>query len=119
MSIEKILKEAVKAIDDKKAKDIAVLNVEGVSSVTDRFVICTGNSTTQTKAIADGIEKELKDKLGIFALRTEGYQQGHWILLDYNTVVIHIFMPEEREFYDLERLWGDTKSVNIDEILGE
>ena len=115
----KILKAIVKSINDKKAEDIVILDVEGLSTFADYFVICTGRSNTQVKAIADGIEKDLKEKQNQFALRKEGYQQGHWILLDYNNIIIHVFLHEDREFYDLERLWGDARKIKKETILGE
>ncbi|SMB80285.1 ribosome-associated protein [Desulfonispora thiosulfatigenes DSM 11270] len=114
-----VLKQIIKSIDDKKAQDIVALDVQGISTFADYFVICTGSSNTQVKAIADNIEKELKEKSNLYAMRKEGYQQGHWVLLDYNNIIVHVFLPDDREFYDLERLWGDAKRLEIETILGE
>ncbi|VBB06800.1 ribosomal silencing factor during starvation [Lucifera butyrica] len=97
------------AADDKKARDIVILDMQGISSVTDFFVICSANSTTQVAAIADNIEEKLSEK-GINPLHKEGYREAHWILLDYGTCVVHIFIEEDRNFYNLERLWGDAQS---------
>jgi len=99
---------ACKAIDDKKGRKIVLLELNGISLLTDYFIICNGNSRTQTQAIADNVEKEMK-QVGLYQPRREGYAEGRWILLDYGTVIIHIFQEEEREFYHLERLWGDAK----------
>ncbi|MGI6144525.1 MAG: ribosome silencing factor [Peptococcia bacterium] len=99
---------ACKAIDDKKGQKIILLELNGISLLTDFFIICSGNSRTQTQAIADNVEKEMKEA-GLFLNRREGYAEGRWILLDYGTVIIHIFQEEEREFYNLERLWGDAQ----------
>ena len=97
------------AASDKKARDIIILDMDGVSMVTDYFVICTANSTTQAQAIADNIEEKLEMQ-GIKPLRKEGYREARWILLDYGTCVAHVFVEDERNFYSLERLWGDAKS---------
>jgi ribosome-associated protein len=98
---------ACKAIDDKKGKDITILKLEGISLITDYFVICNGNSRTQTQAISDNLEEEL-GKAGFTTGRREGYAEGRWILLDYGSLIVHIFQNEERQFYNLERLWGDA-----------
>lgn len=104
------LSEAVaKAASDKKAKDITILDMQNISMVTDYFIICSANSTTQTQAIADNIEEKLEEA-GVKLLHKEGYREGRWILLDYGTCVVHIFVEEDRNFYNLERLWGDAKS---------
>ncbi|NLW24605.1 MAG: ribosome silencing factor [Clostridia bacterium] len=118
MDLEKIVETIVKAAEDKKARDIKVLDLRKLSSVTDYFIICTGNSATQNKAIADNIEEKLAEA-GVYLLRSEGYQLGSWILLDYGDAVVHIFKPEEREFYSLERLWGDAREVEVASLLGE
>lgn len=102
-----LVKKIVAAVEDKKARDISVLDLNQVSLVADYFVICTGNSSIQAKAICDNIE----DELGQAPLRKEGYKDANWILLDYNYVVVHIFQEETRNFYDLERLWGDARQV--------
>lgn len=100
---------------EKKAKQIIVIDLDGVSSISDFFVLMSGESDTQIKAIADHISKELK-RQKIKAYHSEGYKSLRWVLLDYVDVVVHIFRPEAREFYGLERLWGDAK---IDFIMDE
>lgn len=108
---KKLAEKIVVAAEDKKARNIRILDVEGISMVTDSFVICSANSNVQVKAIADNIEKELA-KEGINMLHKEGYREGRWILMDYGTSIVHIFVEEEREFYNLESLWGTDKPVH-------
>lgn len=108
---ENVVEKIVVAAEDKKANDVRVLDVEGISMVTDAFVICSANSDTQVKAIADNIEKELA-KDGIKMLHQEGYREGHWILMDFGTCIVHVFTEEERSFYNLERLWGNQHPVH-------
>ncbi len=97
-----------KAVSDKKARDIVTMDMQGLMSSTDYFVICSANTATQVRAIADNIEEEL-DKAGVSFLHKEGYREGEWVLLDYGDVVAHVFRQESREYYALERLWGDAK----------
>ncbi len=103
---------AVRAAEEKKALDIKVLDLTGVSSFTDFFVICTGNSNKQTQAISDEVAYRLKRE-GELPLSVEGYSQGEWILTDYADLVIHVLTPKARAFYDLERLWREGKEVQI------
>lgn len=100
-----------KAASDKKARDIIIMDLQGISPVTDYFVICSANSTTQVQAIADNILEKL-DEQGLRLLRKEGYREARWVLLDYGNCVAHIFVEEDRVFYNLERLWGDAKQVS-------
>jgi ribosome-associated protein len=93
---------------DKKAKQIIVMDLNGMTGIADYFVLMSGDSDTQIKAIADHILKELKG-LDIRVYHREGYDSLRWVLLDYVDVVVHVFKPETREFYGLERLWGDAK----------
>lgn len=93
---------------DKKAADLVALEVGEVLGYTDYFVICTGNTDRQTKAIHDGINEGLKKDHGMLPRRVEGIGEAKWILMDYLDVVVHIFTPETREFYGLERLWGEV-----------
>lgn len=101
---------AAKFADDKKAFDIVVLDISKISIVADYFVIASANSSTQVKAIADNIEEKLQEA-GHEVLRREGIREGRWVLLDYGDVVVHIFQEEERQYYGLERLWGDARIV--------
>lgn len=118
MEIIKLVEQIVNAADDKKAHDIKILDLREVSSVTDYFVICTGSTAIQTKAIADNIEERLEKQHNLRLLRREGYQAGTWILLDYGSVVVHIFKPEERDFYNIERLWGDAQILETSSFIG-
>ena len=100
---------AAEAASNKKAHNIVILDLRGISTVTDSFMICSANSTTQVQAIADHIEEELT-KQGMKALRREGYRDAQWILLDYGSCIAHVFVEEDRRFYDLERLWSEAPS---------
>ena len=106
------LEGAVHAARGRKALDLRVLNLEGVSSFTDFFLICSGTSTRHTQAICDAVIEELK-KRGAKPAHVEGYSQAEWILVDYLDFVVHIFLERAREFYDLERLWKKAARVNI------
>ena len=97
---------------DHKAIDLVILSIQNLSSFTDYFVICSGNSDRQVQAIASHIEDTLA-AIGIAPLGTEGKRQGHWVLLDYGEVVVHIFYHPVREFYDLERLWVDAQKIDL------
>ncbi len=101
--------KAAEAASNKKARNIVILDLRGISTVTDSFMICSANSTTQVQAIADHIEEELT-KQGMKALRREGYRDAQWILLDYGSCIAHVFVEEDRRFYDLERLWNEAPS---------
>jgi ribosome-associated protein len=100
---------------DKKAIDIRVIDLRGIVSYTDFFVICSGNTERQAKAIHDGIYEELKNRSAerLLPRRTEGDREARWILLDYWDVVVHIFTPEAREYYRLENLWGEAPARSV------
>jgi ribosome-associated protein len=100
----------VEAASDKKAEDILVLNISEVSTIADLFVICSARGERQAQAIADGIVEKAK-AAGQPPFGVEGYTSGRWILIDLSDVVVHVFVPEERELYRLERLWGDAPVV--------
>ena len=105
----KELAEAIaEAASSKKAHDIVLMKMEGLTVATDYVVVCSANSTTQTRAIADAVEEKL-DEAGVSFSHKEGYREGEWVLLDYGDVVAHVFMQEAREYYALEQLWGDAK----------
>jgi ribosome-associated protein len=105
---DQLVHEIAELAADKKALDIAQLDMRGVVDYTDYLLICSGASDRQVKAIADGIRFGLKDAEGVGPQRVEGLAQARWVLLDYLDVVVHIFVPEVREFYGLERLWGEV-----------
>ena len=107
-----IAKIIIKTLDDKKAQDIKLLRTRDVTILADYFVICTAGSTVQLKALSDEIEIKLKEN-GETPRRKEGHRSGGWILIDFACVVVHLFMQEARDFYALERLWGDAEEVDI------
>lgn len=115
ITVEQMLKIAYDAIDDKKGEQIAVLNIGKISSLCDYFVIASASSQRQVKAIADNVEDEFT-KLGIEARGKEGMSEQRWILLDYGDIMVHVFYNEDREFYNLERLWKDAPYVDIDNL---
>jgi ribosome-associated protein len=98
---------------DKKAADIRVLDLRNVVSYTDYFVVCSGNTERQTKAIHDAVHLELKDSERLLPRRVEGDREARWILMDYLDCVVHIFTPEAREFYRLEQLWGEAPQRSV------
>ena len=103
---------AVRAAESKKAHSIRVLDLTGVSSFTDCFIICTGDNQRQIQAISDEIGIKLKEA-GELPLSLEGYNQADWILADYGDFIVHVFSPKARDYYDLERLWRTAKNVEI------
>ncbi len=106
---------AAKAADSKKATDILVQDLRGLSSVTDYFVIVTAANNRQVDAIIDEIRKDIREASGLSPLSTEGMGQGTWALLDYGGVVVHVFQPEARSYYRLEELWNDAPVVDLKE----
>ena len=107
-SSEELLDKIVALAQDKKAQDIISLKLNGLTLIADYFIIMTASNIRQAQALSDHIYEELKEH-DFQALRVEGYQEGQWILLDYGSVVVHVFQEQERAFYDLERLWGDAE----------
>ena len=108
MEGEKLIAEITRYAADKKAIDVVELDLRGVLGYTDYFLVCSGNTGRQAKAIHDGIMEGLKREHGVTPRRVEGSAQTGWILMDYLDVVVHIFTPETRDFYRLERLWGEA-----------
>jgi ribosome-associated protein len=106
------VKLAVSAAQDKQAVDLTVLDLRNETAFTDFFIVCTGANTRQVQAIADNIEASLRTA-GQKPALVEGYQRGEWILLDYFTFIVHIFLPNRRTFYGLERLWGGAEPIEI------
>ena len=105
-----------KALDEKKGMDIKLLKIDRVSSLADYFLICTGTSNTHVKTLCDYAEYTL-EQLGETMLGREGHRGNSWELLDYGTIVVHVFTQEAREFYGLERLWADAEQVDLSNIL--
>lgn len=98
---------------DRKALDIVCLDVRGMIGYSDYFVICTGRTDRQTKAIHDAIHQGMKSRYGLLPRRVEGLSQAHWILMDYLDVVVHVFTPETRDYYRLEQLWGEAPALAV------
>ena len=111
-TLDPALRLAVEATRDKKALDIVVLDLRGLASFTDYFLIATGGSHRQIAAIADEIEETLREAKRKPS-HIEGYPRGDWILMDYVDFVVHVFTPQSRSYYDLERLWGDAKRLAV------
>ncbi|MBS8264981.1 ribosome silencing factor [Mesobacillus boroniphilus] len=112
MSERELLMTAVKAADDKRAEDIMVLNMKGISLIADYFIICHGNSDKQVQAIAREIREKAEEQ-GHNLKRMEGFDEARWVLIDIGDVVVHVFHKEERSYYNLERLWGDAPIENV------
>jgi len=106
---------AARAALDKQALDVAILDVHDLIVITDFFVICTGSTDRQVRTVVEEVENALRERHSIKPVRREGDVEAHWVLLDYVDIVVHVFAPEEREYYDLERLWRDAPRVNLHE----
>ena len=105
--------QVAKAAEDKKAQDITLLKVSDVSYLADYFVIVTGFSRTQLNAIAESIEKQIEEKFDLQPIRVSGKREGNWVVQDYGDVIVHSFLPEEREYYNLEAFWGHADRVEF------
>jgi ribosome-associated protein len=103
----------VRAAESKKATDIRILDLTGITSFADFFVICSGNNQRQVQAISDEVGLQLKQQAGELPLSVEGYIQAEWVLADYGDLLVHIFSLKAREYYGLERLWRSAKTVEI------
>jgi ribosome-associated protein len=107
---------AVKALDDKKALNLTMLEVRGVTTLAEYMILATGTSDTHLRALCDEVEKKMEEA-GEKVWHREGYRGDTWIVMDFSGVMVHVFTQEQRKFYDLERLWGDAPMVDLDEIL--
>ena len=107
---KELVKLAVKALEDKKASDISVIDITGLSVVADYFIIASGENVRQTAALYDNVQ-EVLGRAGFEMRQSEGKTSANWILMDYNDVIIHIFDKENRLFYDIERIWKDGKKI--------
>ena len=105
-----------RTLDSKKGEDIKVLKTEDLTTLCDYFVLCTATSNTQIKAMSDACEEEM-EKRGEPAHHIEGHREGTWLLMDFSSVVVHVFTDEARKYYDLERLWADAQEVSLTEEL--
>ena len=118
LSTKEIAYAVTKALDEKKGVDIKLLKIDKVSSLADYFVICTGNVNTHVKTLCDYAEYTL-EQLGEPLLGREGHRGNSWELLDYGSVVVHVFTEEAREYYALERLWADAEVIDLKDIITE
>lgn len=116
MESKELMESIVQILDTKKADDIRAIRIGDLTIIADYFVIAAGTSNTQVKMLADEVEYQLSQK-GIKPHSTEGYRSENWIVLDYSDVVVHVFLRETREFYNLERLWSDGEQVDISHLL--
>ncbi len=116
METAQMLDVAVKTLYKKKAHDIQILKVDDVTIMADYFVICTGMSNTQIKALANEVEFELS-KTGVEPLHTEGYGSNEWVLLDYGSIIVHVFYKSARDYYKLERLWADGTELALTDFI--
>jgi ribosome-associated protein len=113
LKTEKLLETIVSAAEDKKAGDISILKVSDICYLTDYFIILTGYSTTQVRAIGDEIEAAMELEWQQSPRQVEGKAEGSWILMDYGDIIVHIFLPKEREFYNLEAFWGHAQRIPL------
>ena len=116
MTSKELAKLACDALDDKKALEIKVINIENVSTLADYFIIASGNNLNQVQAIVDNVEEQL-GRAGYEPKQVEGTRGSNWILMDYGDVIIHVFDEENRLFYDLERIWRDGKELDAADFL--
>lgn len=113
--IERIAQTAAAAAKEKKAGDVLIMNVQTLTPIADFFVLCSANSRPQIEAVAKAIRDELT-KIGVDCKGVEGMDEARWVLLDFGDVVVHVFRPEEREFYHIERLWGDAEIYSVSDL---
>ena len=114
MTPEQLVQAAASYAADKKAIDLVGLDLRGVAGYTDFFLIATGNTDRQVKAIHDGIHEGLKKARGLYPRRVEGLTESRWVLMDYLDCVVHVFTPDMRDYYRLEQLWGDVPRLELD-----
>ena len=118
MTQKEMLKKIIKTLDRKKADGIQAIKISDLTILADYFVIASGNSSTQTKTLAEEVEYQLSLE-GIEPERKEGFNGSNWIILDYGDVVVHVFYKETRDYYQLERLWSDGERIDIEEFVAE
>ncbi len=112
-----LAEEITKALDGKKARNIKVLKIDDKTILADYFVICCGNSNTQIRALAGEVEEKIKEIYNISPLHMEGFNEATWTVIDYASVIVHIFSREARDFYKLEKLWSDAEEIDISSLL--
>ena len=112
---KKMAKLAYEALEDRKGEDIKVIDISGVSTIADYFIIANGTNDNQVRALVDSVEDKLA-KEGFYAKQREGVGLGSWVLLDFGQIIVHVFDKENRLFYDLERIWRDGSYVDVDSL---
>ena len=112
----KIIDRIVELIFNKKGYDVKILDMRKLTTITDYFIICSGDSDTQVKAIADEVDKQMRSE-GVRSWHTEGYRTLNWVLIDFVDIVVHVFKKESREYYNLEKLWGDAPMISAEDPL--
>ena len=115
METLELVKKAVAALEDKKAEDITVIDIGGVSSIADYFIIANGSNSNQLAAMQVAVDEAMYTS-GVHAKQVEGTNNSTWILMDYQDIIVHLFSKEDRLFYDLERIWKDGKEISLDEL---
>lgn len=115
---EDLLRAVVRVLDSKKARGLKVLRVADKTVIADYFVMCTGTSNTQLRALSGELEERLSE-VGVYPGHIEGYNEANWIIMDYASVIVHIFDRETRSFYNLEKLWGDAEEIDVDSLLAD
>lgn len=114
ISGESLARRVAELMDDKKATEIVALDVRGLANFTDYFIVCSGRTDRQVKAIHDSIREGMKDDYEMLPVRTEGERERSWILLDYGDCIAHVMLPEVRDYYRLEQLWGDAPPLKLE-----
>lgn len=114
-TVKELVRTAIDALEDKKAEDIHIIDISGISTLADYFIIANGTNRSQIQALADNVE-EAFGREGIPLKQVEGYDTANWILMDYRDIIIHIFDKENRLFYDLDRIWRDGKLIDKTEL---
>lgn len=112
---KELVKLAIQALEDKKAEEIRVIDIQEISTLADYFIIANGSNRSQIQALADHVEETL-GKAGLPLKQVEGYETANWILMDYRDIIVHVFDRENRLFYDLDRIWRDGKTIDLDHL---
>lgn len=114
-NIKELVKATIKALEDKKAEDIKVIDISDISTIADYFIIASGSNRSQIQTLADNVEETL-GRMGCTLKQAEGYDNANWILMDYKDIIVHIFDRDNRLFYDLERIWRDGKPMELEDL---
>ncbi len=112
---KELVKLAIQALEDKKAEEIRVIDIQEISTLADYFIIANGSNRSQIQALADHVEETL-GKAGLPLKQVEGYETANWILMDYRDIIVHVFDRENRLFYDLDRIWRDGKTIDLEQL---